>query len=123
MEYSISWNGKEYQLPKYSLKVAEKIETVETIRCSTSKVEKKTQEVYKFVADLVGKENAFEIVGKLPDLDLNELEIIYSTVIDAYAKPLSDYASEKVSEKIDSQQIDKLLELIQALPQLEKLKK
>lgn len=123
MEYTISFNGNEYKLPSYNLKVAEKIEKISATYYSQGKISDKSKDIYNFVADLIGKEETNTAIGKLNDLDLNELDIIYSEIIEAYSKPLAEYRNDKAVEKIDNSAISDLLKLVEAIPQLKELSK
>lgn len=123
MEYTISFNGNEYQLPSYNLKVAEKIEKIAATYYSQDKISNKSKDIYNFVVDLIGKEETLKAIGKLNDLDLNELDIIYSEIIESYSNPLNEYRSEKAEEKLDNSKLGELIEAINGITQLKELQK
>lgn len=123
MEYTVIVNGQSYDLPKFTVKVAEEMERVGNIdNVKGMGIKDKLKTLYDFVASLVGKDNVKEIVGtdKFDDIDRNEITLTFAKIKDAYDKPLNDYNMEKTVNRMNDLPVDKLIELskvVEKMPQ------
>lgn len=125
MEYSILENGKTYDLPKYNLKISAKMEVVENFKRTGASACDKIRKMYDFIAEIIGKENAVEILGKVDDADPNYINIVYLDIVRAYNKPLAEYENERQAEQLDNdifEKLDKLVKGVNALNTLNKSK-
>lgn len=117
MEYTIIVNGKSYDLPKKTLKVAEDMEKVVKIDASTAPIKDKYKAVLTFCQGLLGKEATAEILGgdRLEEIDLSEITLLFERIDDAYTKPVTDYQTEKSAEKLSGLPIAELEKLTAAM--------
>lgn len=116
--YAIIVNDKNYELPKKTLKVTEKLDDVLKVDSQVNlSVKQKFEKLHNFVKELVGEENAEEMLGssKLADIDLSELSLIVLKINDAYEKPLADYKQEAMAEKMESIPMDKIISMTKAM--------
>lgn len=123
MEYTILENGKTYDLPKYNLKISAKMEVVENFKRTGASSCDKIRKMYDFIAEIIGKENAVEILGKVDDADPNYINIVYLDIVKAYNKPLTEYESERQAEQLDNDIFDKLDKLVKGVNALNTLNK
>lgn len=120
----ISDEMQSYDLPGKTLKIAEKIEALQRddTRPDLS-IREKYKRLHAFVVDLLGKDNAKEILGadKLDSIeDISVLTITAQKIIDAYDKPIDDYNKSKLQETMDDIPLDKVTELIKATGSMKK---
>lgn len=116
MEYTIIVNGRSYDLPKKTISVADKLDSVLRVDESNLKIRQKFEKLHNFIKELVGDENAKEMFGSdnLSEIDLSELTLSIRKVVDAYDKPINDYDIEKQQEKFDSIPMDKIISMTKA---------
>lgn len=113
----ISDDMQSYDLPGKTLKILEKLETLEREDARPDlSIREKFKRVHAFIVDILGKETAKEILGsdKLDEIDPSLITITAKKIKDAYDKPITDYNSAKVQQTIDDIPIDKVAELIKA---------
>lgn len=115
MEYTIIKNGRSYDLPAYTLKISEKLEQVEIFKMGDVPVNEKYKKMYDFCCEVLGKENATEIIGKLSDADPNMINIVYLDIVRAYNRPLEEYEKERQNEQLDTESISKITDLLSGL--------
>lgn len=115
--YSIIVNDKNYELPKKTLKVTEKLDDVLKVDTQMNlSVKQKFEKLHNFVKEILGEENAEEMLGssKLAEIDLSELSLIVLKINDVYEKPLADYKHEAMVEKMESIPFDKIVSMTKA---------
>lgn len=121
MEYNITINGESYELPKYNMKIAEKLEKTELLNNKASESFKaKCKSMYDFCAELLGKEIVAVLIGKFEESDPNDINILYLDIVKTYNKPLEDYQQTETSEKLNGMEFDKLTELLNAVSRSDK---
>ena len=112
MEYTIIVDGRSYDLPKKTLSVMEKMDDVMKVDSVKGySVRQKFEKIHRFIKDLVGDDNAKEILGSdnISEIDLSEVTLTAKKIIDAYDKPITDYDLEKSMRKIEGIPIDKIV--------------
>lgn len=112
MEYTVIFNDKSYDLPTYNLKISEKLEQVEKFNASDASIKEKLKKMHNVCSEILGKENAMEIIGKFEESDPNMINIVYLSVVEAYNKPLADFEMQRSVEKLDSEAFDKLKDIL-----------
>lgn len=117
MVHTIIVNNKSYDLPKKTVAVAEKLDyalTVDNIKGLT--VKGKFEILHNFVKELVGEENAVEMLGSanLEEIDLSDLTMVVLSIKDAYEKPMNDYQAQRMRERIGNIPIEKLTSVTKA---------
>lgn len=123
MVYTIIENGKSYDLPNYNLKISAKMEAVENFKSTAASASDKIRKMYDFITELVGKENAVEMIGKVDEADPNMINIVYLDIVRAYNKPLMDYEKERQAEQVNNEVFDKLEKLMSNLNVLQAMNK
>ena len=111
----ISDDMQSYDLPGKTLKVVEKIEALMQVDTNSNiPIRDKYKKLHSFVIDMIGKENAKEILGgdKLDEMDLSVLTITCRKIVDAYEKPIEDYNNGKVQRALEDIPFDKVTELM-----------
>lgn len=122
MEYVINRNGEEFAIPKYSMKIATKLETTELLNNKASAdFKSKCKSMYDFCSEMLGKDVVISLIGKFDDSDPNEINILYLDIVKAYNKPLEQYQNEVAKEKFESMEIDKMTELFNSLANSDKV--
>lgn len=117
MVHTIIVNNKSYELPKKTIDVAEKLDSVLKIDSIVGlSVKDKFKILHDFVKEMVGDENAAEMLGSddLNEIDTSELAVIVLEINDAYEKPMADYRTERMKDKIRSIPFDKLNSMTKA---------
>lgn len=110
MVHTIIVNNKSYDLPKKTVAITEKLDkalTVDGIKGLT--VKGKFEILHNFVKELVGEENAAEILGSanLEEIDLSELAVVVLSINDAYEKPMNDYQAQRMRERLGNIPMEK----------------
>ena len=124
MEYTIIIDGRSYDLPKKTLSVMEKIDDVMKVDSVKGySVRQKFEKIHRFIKDLVGDDNAKEILGSdnISEIDLSEVTLTAKKIIDAYDKPITDYDLEKSMRKIEGIPIDKIVSVANAAEKIVKM--
>lgn len=119
--YNVVINGTSYELPAYTMLIAEKLEKQEIINASTQKMRDKLKAMYELCEDLLGKQAVKELLGTFTEMDPNTLNIVYLEIIKQYNKPLTDYNTQQTAGKLEDVQIDKITELFKAVSQADML--
>ena len=122
MEYTIIVNGKSYDLPKKTLKVAEEIERTVSLDATSAPIKDKYKAVLKACQNIVGQEAADEILGsnKLEDMDLGEITILFEKIVDAYQAPIVDYKNDRNMEQLSRLPLAELEKMGNALASIPK---
>ena len=124
MEYTIIVDGRSYDLPKKTLSVMEKMDDVMKVDSVKGySVRQKFEKIHRFIKDLVGDDNAKEILGSdnITEIDLSEVTLTAKKIIDAYDKPITDYDLEKSMRKIEGIPIDKIVSVANAAEKIVKM--
>lgn len=111
----ISDEMQSYDLPPKTIKTLEKIEELEKadVRRDLS-IRDKYKKLYGFIIDLLGKPVAKEFLksDKFEEIDMSLLTITYKKIINAYQKPIDDYAMGRVQQQLEDIPLEKVTELI-----------
>lgn len=111
MEYTVIINGRSYDLPKKNITVAEKLDEVLKVDAQPGlSARQKFDKLHRFVKDIIGAENAKEIFGsdKLEELDLSELSLLVLKIEESYNRPLVEYQTNKMLDKMSSIPTDQI---------------
>lgn len=125
MTYEINLNGGTIKLPKYSFKIAEKLEEQEKMNAGNSSIIDKCGSMYELFEYIFGKEKVVEILGEFNDCDPNEINILYLDIIDAYNSPLTAKQTNQTDSKLEKigasmTKIDKVLSTLKSVEDLNK---
>ena len=114
MEYTIIEDGKSYDLPKHSVKISNEMESIEKFKANAKSVKDQLKKMYDFCREMLGDENAGELLGDFEDSDPNVINIVYLDIVEAYRKPIEDYEREKQSETLSRYDLKKYIEIFNA---------
>ena len=114
-------NNKSYEIPNYTMPIAEKLELIRKAEKEYSndiislpdflKIE------FDFVLEILGDENGLEVLATndLNSVDLHKVSIVTLEIINAYKKPIDDKKSELALNELKAQmnrpEVVKLLKL------------
>ena len=121
MEYTVIINNQSYDLPKKTIKIMEDMEKVSKIDSVKGLgIRDKFKTMFDFIESLVGTENAKEILGsdKLDEVDLCDVTLTFKKIIDAYDRPLIEYQSQQIEDKLRQLPMDKVSNITGALNDL-----
>jgi hypothetical protein len=111
MEYKVEFMGNVYNLPKYSLDIADKLEKVNQGNRSNVDFKTKCKNMYNICMDLLDPGTLNDIIGSLKECDPNSLNILYLKICQAYNEPLETYNTDGLQDLMNNPQFTKLLEL------------
>ena len=123
--YSITWEatGETIHLPDYTVDIAEKIESVMLYADTKARFRDKIKKMYDFLSNLLGKEKVIEQFGKFETCDPNDINLLFLRIKDAYNRPVADYNDDKIVEKLDKTQIDKLSKIVDSADKIKNFDK
>ena len=122
MTYTANFEGNIIELPDYTFNIADKLERQESVNSGNSKLKDKCKSMYDLITDLIGAELITTLLGKFNESDPNRINILYLSIINAYNKPLQDFSESSVDDKINMEQIDKIVSLVSALEKAQNIK-
>lgn len=122
MTYTANFEGNIIELPDYTFNIADKLERQESVNSGNSKLKDKCKSMYDLITDLIGTELITTLLGKFNESDPNRINILYLSIINAYNKPLQDFSESSVDDKINMEQIDKIVSLVSALEKAQNIK-
>lgn len=104
MEYTVTIDSQEYELPKKTLKIAKLIDAAKT--ATTSEISYRKQ--LELVETCIGTDKTIELLGsnRLDDIDLVMLSIAFLKIENGYLKPV-----EEVRESLQENDLAKLKDL------------
>ena len=118
MNYEVEYQGETFELPAYNFKIAEKLEVQEKVNAGNDTIKNKCRKMYNLISELIGSDNVKQALGEFEDTDPNAINLLYLNIVRTYNKPLQEYNT----EQIEDAQLDKLLQLINALDTASRLK-
>lgn len=123
--YNITWEatGETIHLPDYTVDIAEKIESVMLYADTKARFRDKIKKMYDFLDKLIGKEVVVGQFGKFENCDPNDINLLFLKITDAYNRPVSDYNEDKIVEKLDKTQIEKLSKIVDSADKIKNLDK
>lgn len=119
INYSVIINNTEYDLPEYTLDIAEKLENVDRANTSSRSLRDKCKGIYTLITQLLGEEITKEIVGDFSKVDPNKLNIIYLRIVDAYNNPLNNFETERRAQTLDDAGFTKIMGVMETLSKLD----
>ena len=109
------YNGKDYDLAKRTINIAQAIEMAERSDTIISAY----QNQLAMVKAAIGEDAASEILGpSFNDMDLNELVILYNAIIDEYDAPIFEANAQKEAKLFATpaiSQIDKMAKSVDTI--------
>lgn len=122
MNYEIMTNaGKIIQLPNYTIKLAESIEAVSSFTENpNNKFREKIKKMYNFLETIISKEIMNEDIGSFNTCDPNNVNLMFLKIVDAYNSPVTEFNTDKISDRLDNIPLDKVTNLIESADKLNK---
>lgn len=122
MNYEVMTNaGKIIQLPNYTIKLAESIEAVSSFTENpNNKFREKIKKMYNFLETIISKEIMNEDIGSFNTCDPNNVNLMFLKVVDAYNSPVTEFNTDKISDRLDNIPLDKVTNLIESADKLNK---
>lgn len=115
-------DGNVLELPKYSMKIAKKLEGADKANAGQQSFEQKTKTVYDTLSDIIGNEKVVDIVGAWKDIDPNDVYLLYKKVVSAYNDPLESYDRAILEERMELNHVDKVVNMINTAEKAQRLK-
>ena len=113
--YSVNFENKKIELPKYSIDLALKIEELDNFEGS---IADGLKAMYDFISEVIGIEKTEEVLGEFNASDPNLINILFLSIVNAYNKPLQDYTIKQSTEVLDNprlkQGIDTITKVVEA---------
>lgn len=126
MEYTLQINDREYELPKKILAVEEKIEKIKRLSSKDTRTATKTKYENKvnFICDMVGSDNAKEILdtddlGKITEMDLGDIDVAVRNIIDGYERPTREQRVRESMEILGNPMIAQMLSVAEGMDKLQ----
>lgn len=117
--YKLLFRSRTYEIPKYSIGIRRMMDQIDSEN-SDAKVdrEQKYRNMYDFIKELIGEENARDAFGTddFEQVDLNDITIAYLGVASAYDKPVNDEKKKTAAGSI-SKEDRELIQSIQTIMQ------
>jgi hypothetical protein len=126
MKYTAIIDNHSYELPVKTMVVAEKLDEALKVDIRNDlNIRAKYQLLYDTVNDILGAENAEKALGgnSLESVDLSNVTLAFRTIVDAYDKPVADYAAKKARERIAASQVDQVIKIANAAQMMQGMKK
>ena len=122
MNYEIMTNtDKIVQLPNYTIKLAESIEAVSSFTENpNNKFREKIKKMYNFLETIISKEIMDEDIGSFNTCDPNNVNLMFLKVVDSYNSPVTEFNTDKISDRLDNIPLDKVANLIESADKLNK---
>lgn len=126
MKYTAIIDNHSYDLPAKTMVVAEKLD--EALKVDTRNdlnIRAKYQLLYDIINELLGTDNAEKALGgdSLETVDLSSVTLAFRTIVDAYDKPMADYAAKKARERLAASQVDQVIKIANAAQMVQGIKK
>lgn len=126
MKYSFVYQKKTYELPAYNVEMVRKLETLDE-QCVNISRSEQVQLLYNYVNDTLGEEVTKELLSDFENSDPNEVNVIYSSIVNAYNKPLEQYElkerESEMKENFKAVQSEKIVDLMNALSKASEMAK
>ncbi len=110
--YTLMFKNRTYEIPKYSIAVRKKMDRIDADNMNQNiDQEQKYRNMYEFIKEMVGEENAVDMYGTndFDQVDLNDITISYLGVCSAYDKPVNDERKKSSAMNSVSEEDKKLI--------------
>lgn len=116
--YDFIYNGETYELPKYTLKIADLIE-----KSNGSTLKETIRKKIDAIKELVGEDFVTQEIGSINDCDVNVVNSIFENIKDTYNKVSERAAIDLMNKRMDDLEIDKLASLVDKISVMSSLEK
>lgn len=115
--YKISFEGKQIDLPKYSVLIAKKIEELGNL---SGDLEFKLKTMYDFIKEIIGNEKTEEVLKTFNEADPNDINIIFNLIVMEYNRPFETFQRDKKLEFLQNPELKFVIENIDKIAELNK---
>lgn len=121
MEHTVIINGRSYDLPRKTMRIAERIEdVVKKDPMPNITLRQKFENTHACIEEILGTDNAKEILGSdnLDEIDLCEVTLTFKKIVDAYMQPVKEYDSAKMRNSISGIPFEKIASLADVMQKM-----
>lgn len=105
--YDFIYNGETYELPKYTLKIADLIG-----KSNGSTLKETIKRKIDAIKELIGEDFISQEIGNINDCDVNVVNSIFENIKDTYNQVSERTAIDLINKRMDDLEIDKLASLV-----------
>lgn len=116
--YDFIYNGETYELPKYTLKIADLIE-----KSNGSTLKESIKRKIDAIKELVGEDFVSQEIGNINDCDVNVVNSIFENIKDIYNQVSERTTVDLINKRMDDLEIDKLASLVDKMSAISSLEK
>ena len=117
--YKITFDGKQVELPTYTVSLAKKIEELDKV---DGDIEFKLNAMYGFIVEVIGEEKTEELIGEFELSDPNLINILFLDILQEYNRPYDERQIEDATKEIvsvfDNPRVKKAVESLDSLRKL-----
>ena len=121
MNYSIDFDGKNYDLVGYTLEIASKLDNVTNFIAMDKPLCDELKLMYKKITELIGVAETEEILKPLNQADPNAINIVFMKIVSEYEKPVLEYKRERNKETYNPEDMERLTKFLGSLPNINML--
>lgn len=116
--YDFIYNGETYELPKYTLKIADLIE-----KSNGSTLKETIRKKIDAIKELIGEDFVSQEIGNINDCDVNVVNSIFENIKDTYNQVSERAAIDLMNKRMDDLEVDKLASLVDKINVISSLEK
>lgn len=116
--YDFIYNGETYELPKYTLKIADLIE-----KSNGSTLKETIKRKIDAIKELIGEDFVLQEIGNINDCDVNVVNSIFENIKDTYNQVSERTAIDLMNKRMDDLEVDKLASLVDKINVISSLEK
>lgn len=116
--YDFIYNGETYELPKYTLKIADLIE-----KSNGSTLKETIRKKIDAIKELIGEDFVLQKIGNINDCDVNVVNSIFENIKDTYNQVSERTAINLMNKRMDDLEVDKLASLVDKINVISSLEK
>lgn len=116
--YDFIYNGETYELPRYTLKIADLIG-----KSNGSTLKETIKRKIDIIKELVGEDFVSQEIGNINDCDVNVVNSIFENIKDTYNRVSERTAIDLMNRRMDDLEVDKLASLVDKIDVISSLEK
>ena len=116
--YDFIYNGETYELPKYTLKIADLIE-----KSNGGTLKETIKRKIDTIKELIGEDFVLQEIGNINDCDVNVVNSIFENIKDTYTQVSERTAIDLMNKRMDDLEVDKLASLVDKINIISSLEK
>lgn len=116
--YDFIYNDETYELPKYTLKIAELIS-----KSNGSTLKETIKRKIDTIAELLGDDFVSQEIGNVNDCDVNVVNSVFENIKETYTQVSERTTVNLINKRMDDLEIDKLASLVDKISAISSLEK